>query len=71
MTDYTRKVFDRLLAAGTPDARERAAIYEQCRSETAAAHKDLLARADALERLEKVIRRQEVQALYEEASRAR
>lgn len=71
MTDHTRMVFDRLQAAGTPDAQQRASIYEHCRSEIAAAYKDPLARADALERLEKVIRRQEMQALYEETMRAR
>jgi len=71
MTDYTRMIFDLLLAAGTPDAQERAAIYEKCRKEVAEAHAEPQARTDALERLEKVIRRQEMQAIYEDTLRVR
>lgn len=66
--DYTRLVFDRLLAAGTPDADQRSAIYIQCRAEVAAAHEDEAIRSHELEKLEKVIRRQEMQALFEESN---
>jgi hypothetical protein len=64
--DYTRLVFDRLLAAGKPTAAEREDIYQACRSEVAALANDEAARAKALAALEKVIRRQEMQAIYEE-----
>lgn len=64
--DFIRLVFDRLHAAGTPDAEARAAIYDACRADVAAAHTDAAARDKALEALEKVIRRQEMQAVYEE-----
>lgn len=62
MSDYTRMVWGALDAAGSPDAEERARIYEACRAQVAGEHAD----KDALERLEKVIRRQEMQAIYEE-----
>lgn len=65
--DYIRLVFDRLLAAGTPNAEQRAAIYEGCRAEVAAVHEDAGLRERELEKLEKVIRRQEMQALFEES----
>jgi acetyl-CoA carboxylase carboxyltransferase component len=64
--DLVRLVFDRLYAAGSPDAEARAAIYADCRARVAAMHADAMARAKALDRLETVIRRQEMQALYEE-----
>ncbi len=65
--DLIRFVFDRLSAAGRPDAATRARIYEQCRAEIAARHEGQPSRAKALADLEKVIRRQEMQALYEES----
>ena len=71
MTDLVRMVFDRLHAAGTPCAKERADIYNQCRTEVASIHADPRSRAHALDQLEKVIRRQEMQAIYEETLRDR
>ena len=65
--DYTRMVFDRLSARGAPDAAAREQIYQACRDEVAVAHTDPDARALELEKLEKVIRRQEMQALHEES----
>lgn len=67
--DLIRLVFDRLTIAGSPDADERARIYADCRIEVANAHLDEDGRAKALAELEKVIRRQEMQALYEESLR--
>jgi hypothetical protein len=64
--DFTRLVFDRLLAAGRPGEAERAAIYAQCREEVLKAYADKPDCAEALQKLEKVIRRQEMQALYED-----
>ncbi len=66
MADYIRMVFDRLHAAGEPDAAARERLYAQCRDEVAASHADEKLRATELEKLEKVIRRQEMQALHEE-----
>lgn len=66
MSDHTRLVFDALLAAGSPDAEARARIYEACRADVAGGIADEAARAKELEALEKVIRRQEMQAIYEE-----
>lgn len=66
MSDYIRMVFDALHAAGSPDADERARIYAGCRAEVAGRFTDEAPRATALEALEKVIRRQEMQAIYEE-----
>jgi len=65
--DYVRLVFDRLLAAGTPTPEERASIYAACRAEVADAWGDAARRTTELEALEKAIRRQEMQALYEES----
>lgn len=64
--NHTRMLFDRLLAAGKPTAAERERIYEDCRKEVAALAKDDSARVKALDSLEKAIRRQEMQALYED-----
>ena len=64
--DLVRLVFDRLDAAGMPDAAGRAAIYDACRAEGAARHPEERERQQALAALEKVIRRQEMQALHEE-----
>ena len=64
--DYTRLVFERLHAAGNPDSATRQQIYQQCRDEISRSVSEP-ARALALEKLEKVIRRQEMQALYEES----
>lgn len=69
--DYVRLVFDRLAAAGAPDAAAREAIYAACRSEVAAAHGDAARRGGELEALEKVIRRQEMQAIHEETLNAK
>lgn len=69
MSDYTRMVFDALDAAGSPDAEERARIYAACRARVSADLADEAARTKALEKLEKlekVIRRLEMQAIYEE-----
>lgn len=65
--DYTRLVFDRLAATGIPDSSAREGIYAQCRAEVTAAYPDEKSRAKALGQLEKAIRRQEMQARYEEA----
>lgn len=70
MTDYIRMVFDRLRAAGSPDASAREQIYAACRTEVAAANADDSIRAKELDKLEKVIRRQEMQAIYEENTRS-
>lgn len=64
-------VFERLHTAGTPDAAAREAIYAACRAEVAARHSDGAAREKELAALEKAIRRQEMQALYEESLAAR
>lgn len=66
MSDYTLMVFDALLAAGSPDIHERARIYARCRAQVAGEFADEAARVKALDALEKVIRRQEMQAIYEE-----
>ena len=66
MSDYTRLVFDALDAAGAPDADGRARIYAECRALVASRFADEAGRALALEALEKVVRRQEMQAIYEE-----
>lgn len=66
MNDYTRLVFERLHRAGTPDADARARLYAQLREEVAGGHADEAERARILDALEKAIRRQEMQALYEE-----
>lgn len=63
----TRIVFERLASAGAPGAQERETIYNDCRAEIAAAAPDDKARATSLAELEKAIRRQEMQALYEES----
>ena len=44
--DLIRFVFDRLSAAGRPDAATRARIYEQCRAEIAARHGNVTASLD-------------------------
>lgn len=67
MADYTLMVFDRLAAAGAPDANERERIYSACRDEVATAWPDKAQREKELAELEKVIRRQEMQAIYEES----
>lgn len=67
--DLIRFVFDRLAIAGSPDADERARIYAECRIEVAHAHLDEGERAKAMAELERAIRRQEMQALYEESLR--
>ena len=64
--DHYRLVFDKLLAAGLPDAEARERIYAECRAQVSAACPDAQARDKALAALEKVIRRQEMQALHEE-----
>lgn len=64
--DFTRLVFDRLLAAGRPSESERDGIYAQCREEVLKTYADKPDFAEALQKLEKVIRRQEMQALYED-----
>ncbi len=69
--DYIRLVFDVLHNAGTPDAEARAALYATCREQVAAQFETPSAKAQALEDLEKVIRRQEMQALYEDSSGAK
>ncbi|MDP4034170.1 MAG: hypothetical protein Q8P60_15215 [Pseudorhodobacter sp.] len=69
--DPYRLLFDKLLAAGLPDAAARESIYAGCRAEVAAAYTDEIMREKALAALEKVIRRQEVQALYEESLNGR
>jgi len=71
MSDYTRLVFTALHAAGSPDAGERARIYAGCRTQVASGIADEAARTKALEKLEKVIRRQEMQAIYEETLNAK
>jgi hypothetical protein len=65
--DLVRLVFDRLSVAGSPDSEGRAAIYAGCRAHVAAMHAAAAEREKALAELEKVIRRQESQALYEES----
>jgi len=66
MNEYTRLVLGALHAAGSPGADERARIYDQCRGQVATAHSDGIERIRALEELEKTIRRQKMQAIYEE-----
>jgi hypothetical protein len=65
--DIVRLVFDRLSVAGSPDSEARAAIYADCRTRVAAMHAEVAEREKALAELEKVIGRQELQALYEES----
>lgn len=64
--DLIRLVFDRLNAETSPDARRRGEIYDGCRAEVAAGIGDPDQRRKALADLEKVIRRQEMQAIHEE-----
>jgi hypothetical protein len=64
--DLFRLVFDRLSAAGSPDAKRRAEIYADCRAEITLMCADAAQRDKELGKLEKVIRRQEMQAIYEE-----
>ena len=59
-------VFDALHAAGAPHTGERARIYQSCRDRVALEFAGQADRAKALEALEKVIRRQEMQAIYED-----
>ena len=66
MSDYIRMVFEALDAAGSPDAAGRARVYAECRARVAGRFADAAERATALEALEKVVRRQEMQAIYEE-----
>lgn len=66
MSDYTRMVFDALHLAGSPDADERARIYQKCRDQVISEFDGEADRTTALEALEKVIRRQEMQAIYAE-----
>ncbi len=70
--DYFRKVFERLAAAGHPDAEGREGVYAACRTELERFHaSDAAARAAALEGLEAAIRRHEVQARFEDSLRSR
>lgn len=70
--DYFRKVFERLAAAGHPDAEGREGVYAVCRAEVTQFHgADPAAQAEALEGLEKAIRRHEVQARFEDTLRRR
>jgi len=69
--DYTRWVFEVLNNAGAPDAEARAVLYADCRQQVAAQHEMPAAKEQALEDLEKAIRRQEMQALYEESLNAK
>jgi hypothetical protein len=69
--DYIRLVCDRLVAAGSPNAEARKAIYAACRAIVAAKFTDGSRRESELERLEKAIRRQEMQAIYEETLNAK
>jgi len=69
--DYTRWVFEVLNNAGAPDAEARAALYAACRQQVAAQFETSSAKERALADLEKVIRRQEMQALYEESLNAK
>ena len=64
--DFFRLVYDRSACAGTPDSEARAVIYAECRAWVRSSHADTATRESALASLEKVIRRQEMQALYEE-----
>lgn len=64
--DPYRLVFDKLYSAGVPDTEARERVYAECRAQVAAAYADPILRERALGDLEKVIRRNEVQALYEE-----
>jgi len=65
LMDLVRMVFDRLNREEAPDAVLRAQIYDECRAEIAA-QASPADRDKALEALEKVIRRQEMQAVYED-----
>jgi len=65
--DSFRLVFDKLHAAGLPDANARERIYAECREEVQAAYTAKDERDRALIELDKVIRRQEMQALHEES----
>lgn len=65
--DYVRLVFDALNNAGAPDAEARAALYAACRLQVSAQFETPSAQERALADLEKVIRRQEMQALYEDS----
>ncbi len=67
MIDPYRLVFDRLHAEGAPDAQRREQIYAECRAHVIAVHPGEVDRIKVLEAVEKVIRRQEMQALYEES----
>lgn len=65
MKNYTTWLFTLLTEAGQPNDAQRQAIYQQCRHEVAAAFADAEEQRKQLDKLEKVIRRQEMQALYE------
>ena len=67
MSDYTRLVFDALQAADSPNAEGRARVYTACRSDVASGIADNAARSKALETQKRVVMRQEMQAIYEEA----
>jgi len=71
MIDPYRLVIGRLHAAAAADAKARERIYAECRAHVAAtcsaAGLGEGERGKALAALEKVIRRQEMQALYEES----
>jgi hypothetical protein len=66
VTDYTHMVFMRLQGQGVRGKEARAGIYDACRREVAEAHRGSAALKAELNKLEKAIRRHEVQALREE-----
>lgn len=67
MIEPYRLVFDRLASAESPNATTRERIYDACRAEVAGACITEIEQEKALSALEKAIRRQEIQALYEES----
>ena len=68
--DLYRLLVDRLHEAAAPDAAAREAVYQDCRETVARASEDPDRRELMLATLEKIIRRQEMQAIYKEALRA-
>lgn len=69
--NYIQLVFNRLQTITMPTQAQREVIYQACRDEVAAKYTDTKVQAKALEELEKAIRRQEMQACYEETLRPR
>jgi hypothetical protein len=67
MADFSMVLFEKLALTTNPSVEEREAIYQACRAELKAKYSDEATQTKAIDSLEKAIRRQEMQVLYEES----